>query len=81
MSTNCAPFQYFENAAIEILCSMIELLCVFVENVANMVHTNWVVVFKHCISFEMDLSTLKLASTKGATKYKLSFSFTQDNVV
>ncbi len=37
--------------------------------------------FKCCISFEMDLSTLKLASTKGATKYKFSFSFTQDNVV
>jgi hypothetical protein len=46
-----------------------------------MLHTNWVVVFKRFFSFEMDLSTLKLASTKGATKYKFSFSFTQDNVV
>ncbi len=30
--------------------------------------------FKHCISFETHLSTLKFASTKGASKYKFFFS-------
>jgi len=39
------------------------------------------IVFKRCISFETDLSTLKFVSTKGASKYKFYFSLTRDNVV
>jgi hypothetical protein len=57
------------------------IMCVYLKGYkygTNNCH--WVVVFKHCISFEMHLSTLKFASNKGASNYKF-LSFTQDNDV
>jgi hypothetical protein len=66
---NYDPFQYFENEVIEILCSMIKLLCVYLKGCKCSSHNcHWVVGFKHCISFETHLSTLKFVSTKAARK-------------
>ncbi len=65
MFANCDSFQYFENEAIKILCSMIELLCVYLKGCKYGTHNcHWAIIFKHCISFETHLPTLKFASTK-----------------
>ncbi len=58
------------------------IVCVFPKGCKYGTHNcDWIVVFKRCISFEMHLSTLKFASTKGASKCKFSFFLTWDNVV
>jgi hypothetical protein len=58
------------------------IVCVFIKGCKYGTHNcHWVVFLKHCISFETHLSTLKFVSTKGASKYKFSFSLTQNNVV
>jgi hypothetical protein len=45
------------------------IVCVCLEGCKYGTHNcHWVVDFKHCISFETHLSTLKFASIKGASK-------------
>ncbi len=58
------------------------IVCVCLKGCKYGTHNcHWIVVFKHYISFETHLSTLKFASTKGVSKYKFSFFLTWNNVV